>query len=59
MFDWLLCGRAGAGEPVSEKLRALAHEEAGRGVASLFGGGSAPARMAALVNGTASHALDR
>src|SRR5690606_9935997 len=32
--------------------------EGGRGSSSLFGGGTAPARMAALVNGSTSHALD-
>ncbi|MCA0942662.1 MmgE/PrpD family protein [Salipiger pacificus] len=59
LLDWLICGIAGASEPVAEKMRAFAAaEQGGDGPASLFGGGMAPARMAALVNGTASHALD-
>jgi 2-methylcitrate dehydratase PrpD len=58
LLDWLVCARAGRNEPVSAKLRRLAEAEAGRPVASLVGGGRAPSRMAALVNGTASHALD-
>lgn len=57
-LDWLACGIAGATEPVSQILRRQAEEEGGKAQASLFGGGSAPARMAALVNGTTSHALD-
>ncbi len=58
LFDWLVCGRAGIGEPLAAKLRRLAEAEAGNGAASVFGGGPAPARMAALVNGATSHALD-
>lgn len=58
LFDWLVCGRAGIGEPLAAKLRLLAETEAGNGAASVFGGGPAPARMAALVNGATSHALD-
>jgi 2-methylcitrate dehydratase PrpD len=58
LFDWLVCGRAGINEPLSGKLRRLAEEEAGNGTASVFGGTPAPARMAALVNGATSHALD-
>ncbi|WP_323783731.1 MmgE/PrpD family protein [Thalassovita sp.] len=57
-FDWLACGRAGIGEPVAIKLHAFADHEFGSGASSLFGGGQAPARMAALVNGAISHALD-
>lgn len=56
--DWMACALAGAGEPLAEKLRRLAEEEGGKGLASVAGGGRAPARMAALVNGAASHALD-
>ena len=58
LLDWMACGLAGAGEPVAETLRRLAEDEAGRGVASVIGGGRAPARMAAMVNGATSHALD-
>lgn len=58
LFDWLVCGRAGRTEPVAEKLRAFAAQEGGRGSASVIAGGMAPARLAALVNGATSHALD-
>jgi 2-methylcitrate dehydratase PrpD len=55
LFDWMVCGLAGVGEPVSAIMRA---HVAGEGGASVFGGGTAPARAAALANGTISHALD-
>lgn len=58
LFDWLLCGRAGINEPVAIKLRAFADAEGLSGASSLFGGGMAPPRMAAMVNGATSHALD-
>lgn len=58
LLDWLACGRAGVGEPLARKMRQLAAMEGGKGVASLFGGDRAPARMAALVNGATAHALD-
>ncbi len=58
LLDWMVCGRAGINEPLAQKLRALAGAEAGAEVASVFGGGAVPARMAALVNGATSHALD-
>lgn len=58
LFDWLACGRAGVNEPVAQTLRDLAESEGGLGAASIFGGVRAPARMAALANGAASHALD-
>ena len=58
-LDWAAVGLAGAGEPVSRILLDLAETEAGAGQASLFAAPrKAPARMAALVNGTVSHALD-
>lgn len=57
-LDWLAVGLAGRDEPVAGILRDLAADEGGAVRASLFGGGGAPARMAALVNGTISHALD-
>ncbi len=58
LLDWMACGIAGIDEPVAVKLRALAELEAGRGTSSVIGGEAAPARMAALVNGATSHALD-
>ncbi|MFX0542719.1 MmgE/PrpD family protein [Roseovarius sp. S4756] len=58
LMDWMMCGRAGTPEPVAGILRGLAKAEGGAPQAALFGGGRAPARMAALVNGTTSHALD-
>jgi 2-methylcitrate dehydratase PrpD len=58
LLDWMACGMAGTSEPVAAKLRALAEQEAGRGVSSVIGDGMAPARMAALINGATSHALD-
>jgi len=59
MLDWMAVGRAGADEPVAQVLRKLALEEDGAGQAHLFGSPTlVPARMAALVNGTTSHALD-
>lgn len=58
LLDWITCGLAGADEPLARKLRDLSAREGGTGVASVFGGGKAPARMAALVNGGTSHALD-
>ncbi|MBE1282290.1 MAG: MmgE/PrpD family protein [Rhodobacteraceae bacterium] len=57
-LDWLAVGVAGAEEPVSRILRGQANEEGGAPQAHLFGSGLAPTRMAALVNGTTSHALD-
>ncbi len=57
-LDWLACGVAGRAEPVSQILRAQALSEGGAAQASLFGGTRVPARMAALTNGTISHALD-
>lgn len=58
LLDWIACGRAGQSEPVAAAMRRLAKGEDGQGQATLFGGGRAPARMAALVNGATSHALD-
>lgn len=58
LLDWMACGIAGIGEPVAVKLRALAESEGGRGMSSVTGADAAPARMAALVNGATSHALD-
>lgn len=58
LLDWASCAIAGTGEPVSAIMRDLAMEEGGQPQAGLVGGGRVPARMAALVNGTISHALD-
>ncbi len=58
LLDWMGCGRAGASEPLAAKLRELAASEAGTEIASVIAAGRAPARMAALVNGATSHALD-
>ncbi|GAA6197100.1 MmgE/PrpD family protein [Pseudophaeobacter arcticus] len=57
-LDWLACGIAGTEEPVSRLLRDQALSEAGAPQATLFGSSQVPARMAALANGTISHALD-
>ncbi|WP_170528395.1 MmgE/PrpD family protein [Ruegeria arenilitoris] len=57
-LDWLAVGRAGVNEPVSRILREKVLDEGGARQATLFGGGAAPMRAAALVNGTVSHALD-
>lgn len=59
LFDWLICGLAGANEPVAQTIRAYAEAESGpMACASLFGGEMASPRLAALSNGTISHALD-
>ncbi len=58
VLEWMACGIAGKHEPLAEKLRTLALSESGKPVASIIGGEQAPARMAALVNGATSHALD-
>lgn len=57
-MDWLVCGAAGRDEPVTEIVRGMILDEGGRGQATAFGGHRVPPRAAALVNGTASHALD-
>ena len=57
-LDWLAVGCAGVNEPVSRIVRDFVLDEGGAGLATLFGGGAAPLRGAALVNGTVSHALD-
>jgi len=58
LIDWMAVGIAGRGEPVAAVMHAFAHEEGGGEQAALIGGGRVPMRMAALVNGTISHALD-
>lgn len=58
LMDWAACGIAGRDQPVARILREMILAEDGKGDATVIGGGSAPARGAALVNGAASHALD-
>lgn len=58
LYDWMTCGMAGASEPVAQIMRAQAMDDGGTAQAAMFGGGQVPARAAALVNGTISHALD-
>lgn len=58
LLDWLACGKAGVDEPVSRACRSFMASEGGAAQARLFGQGRVPARAAALVNGTTSHALD-
>ena len=58
VFDWAACGIAGADEPVAAILRDRALSDGGRDEAAVIGGGRLPARAAAVVNGTISHALD-
>ncbi|WP_428516229.1 MmgE/PrpD family protein [Roseovarius sp.] len=59
LLDWAAVGIAGRDEPVAGILRAQAEDEGGSPQAGLIGSDlRAPARMAALVNGTVSHALD-
>lgn len=58
LLDWMVCGWAGKDEPLAVKLRQFAKREGGAPVATIIGGSKAPARMAALVNGATSHALD-
>jgi 2-methylcitrate dehydratase PrpD len=59
LFDWMTVAIAGADEPLSQIVRAQALAEGGREMACLVGTDTrVPARAAALVNGTISHALD-
>lgn len=59
LLDWAAVGIAGTDEPVAHLLREQALEEAGAPQATMIGHQTrVPARMAALVNGTTSHALD-
>jgi 2-methylcitrate dehydratase PrpD len=59
LLDWCAVAFAGRDEPVARALRAQAREEGGAPQAALVGAPvRAPARMAALVNGATSHALD-
>jgi 2-methylcitrate dehydratase PrpD len=58
ILDWQLCGRAGIQAPSAVKPRCIARAEAAEGTASVFCGRPTSPRMAAMVNGTTSHALD-
>lgn len=58
LYDWLVCGMAGRSEPVAQIMRQQALADGGVEQAAMLGGGRVPARAAALVNGTTSHALD-
>ena len=59
LLDWVGVTLAGANEPLAVILREDALAEGGNPQATLLGDGArATARQAALVNGSASHALD-
>ncbi len=58
-LDWLAVARAGVDEPVAQIVRRTALDDGGRAQATVFGTDiRLPAGVAALVNGTTSHALD-
>jgi hypothetical protein len=44
LFDWMVVGRAGCDQPVARTVRDTVTADGGNGVASLIGGGMAPAR---------------
>ncbi len=59
LFDWLTVARAGSAEPLCDIIRDQALADGGTAIASIAGSLTRiPARAAALVNGTISHALD-
>ena len=59
LLDWFAVANAGRDEPVSRITRDMAAGEGGTAEASVIGLNSKlPARAAAMVNGTTSHALD-
>ncbi len=59
LLDWAACGLAGTAEPVARIVRDVAAGDGGTPQAHAFGLAQLlPARAAALVNGTTSHALD-
>ena len=59
ILDSLCCAIAGRREPATRRVREFALAQQGAGVATLWGTGErVPAELAALVNGTAAHALD-
>ncbi|MBL4769145.1 MAG: MmgE/PrpD family protein [Rhodobacteraceae bacterium] len=58
-LDWIAVGRSGTEEPVARIVLDLAMGDGGAAQAHVFGSDiRLPARAAALVNGTTSHALD-
>lgn len=59
LYDWVTVALAGSDQPLCNIIRAQALAEGGTPMASLVGVETkVPARAAALVNGTISHALD-
>ncbi len=61
VLDWLGCAIAGAGQPGPAIVRdeiAPSAERTGAAPSGVLGGGYAAPHLAALVNGTAGHALD-
>ncbi|MEM9765523.1 MAG: MmgE/PrpD family protein, partial [Pseudomonadota bacterium] len=59
LHDWVAVAIAGVEEPVARIVRQEAQPEGGRAEAGIVGSATRlPARAAALVNGTTSHALD-
>ncbi|WP_298835978.1 MmgE/PrpD family protein [uncultured Roseobacter sp.] len=57
LADWAACGIAGAEDTTFDGFRRAAGHNSS-GVSTVFGGGTAAAPAAALINGTLSHALD-
>lgn len=58
LFDWAACGISGAQEADFTPFVDLHRSQGGTPEASIVGGGQVPAPVAALLNGTLSHALD-
>ena len=59
ILDWVSVSLSGVGEPVSKIVRECFLEEGGHPEAFVLGSNKkAPSRLAALINGTISHALD-
>ena len=58
-FDWLVVSAAGSQEPVTKKIQQFVQNEGGNQTSSVLGLNikTAP-HLAALANGTISHALD-
>ena len=59
ILDWVSVSLSGVSEPVSKIVRECFLEEGGHPEAFVLGSNKkAPSRLAALINGTTSHALD-
>jgi 2-methylcitrate dehydratase PrpD len=58
VMDWLACGIAGWHEPVVGIVAGMLDVDGGQAQATCFDGKRRSGRAAALLNGTASHALD-